>query len=185
LKEAGWHDNNMDHVLEREGRRFSFTLFVNGSDQTDIQAAMYIQQQLWDLGILADIKTFSTASMDFLFKGRYDAVFMVAVSHVYPDFNFYYWHSSQIGKGQNISRYRSSSADRLLEEGRLSVDMESARLLYNRFQEEMYNNPPGIFLYWPYLHMAVHKRFKGVKFVPGGVLSYVNEWYVPKGEQKH
>lgn len=185
LKEAGWHDANIDHVLEREGRRFSFTMFVSGSDQTDIQAAMYIQQQLWDLGILADIKTFSTSSMDFLFRGRYDAAFMVAVSHVYPDHNFYYWHSSQIDKGLNMSRYRSDFVDRFLEEGRLSVDMGSAQLLYNRFQEEMYNNPPGIFLYWPYQHMAVHKRFKGVKFVPGGILSYVNEWYVPKGEQKH
>ena len=185
LKEAGWHDNNMDHVLEREGRRFTFTLFVNGSDQTEIQAAMYIQQQLWDLGIMAEIETFSTSSMDFLFTGRYDAAFIDAFSHVYPDYNFYSWHSSQIGKGLNISRYRLDSVDRLLEEGRLSVDMGSARLLYNRFQEEMYSNPPGIFLYWPYQHMAVHKRFEGVKFIPGGLLSYINEWYVPKGEQKN
>lgn len=185
LKEAGWHNNDMDHVLEREGRRFTFPLFVNGSDQTETQVAMYIQQQLWDLGILADIKTFSTASMDFLFKGRYDAAFIDAVSHVYPDHNYYYWHSSQIGKGQNISRFRSDSVDRFLEEGRLSVDMGSARLLYNRFQEEMYSNPPGIFLYWSDQHIVVHKRFSGVKFAPVGILSYINEWYVPKGEQKN
>src|SRR3989304_7608404 len=103
---------------------------------------MYIQQQLWDLGILAEIKTFSTSSMDFLFTGRYDAAFSEAFSHVYPDYNFYSWHSSQIGKGLNVSRYRLDSVDRLLEEGRLSVDMERAGLLYNRFQEEIYSNPP-------------------------------------------
>lgn len=185
LREAGWRDRDGDHILDKDGRRFTFTIFINEGDKIKERAAMVIQQQLWELGILMDIRTFSTASMDFLFQGKYNAVYIDIYSHIYPDINYNAWHSSQIKGGVNMGRYRSAIVDELLEKGRLSKDIESARPLYYRFQQEIHDNPPGIFLYWADNLIGVHKRFRGVKFPPGKLLSYINEWYVPEGEQKY
>ncbi len=185
LKEAGWRDADGDHILEKDGRKFTFTLFINEGDETKGHAAMYLQQQLWELGILMDIKTFSTASMDFLFQGRFDAIFPEIDSHIYPDFSYNIWHSSQIGKGLNIGRYRSDIVDELLEKGRLSRDADSARPLYYRFQEEIHNDPPGIFLYWADTFMGVHRRFRGAKITPLSLMGFIHEWYVPEKEQKY
>ncbi len=185
LKEAGWRDTDGDHLLEKDGGKFTFTLFINEGDETKRHAAMYIQQQLWELGILMDIRTFSTESMEFLFQGRFDAIFLEIDSHIYPDFSYNIWHSSQIHKGLNVGRYRSDIIDELLEKGRLSGEADSARPIYFRFQEEIHDNPPGIFLYWADNFMGVHRRFRGLRIPPLTLMGFINEWYVPEEEQKY
>lgn len=184
LNKAGWQVNGSTHTLSKGGKRFSFDLYINEGDEIKKRVAMYIQQQLWELGILVNIRTFSPADMDFLFKGEYDAVFIDIFSHIYPDFNYNIWHSSKIDSGLNIGRYRSEVIDRLLEKTIDMKDPERERAVYYRFQEKLYNNPPGIFLYWADIIIAIHKRFQGVKIAPIGGLSFINEWYVPKNEQK-
>lgn len=185
LKDAGWIDRDRDHILDKDGKRFVFTLFTNEGDEIKERAAMHIQQQLWELGIRMEIKTFSTASMDFIFQGRFDALFIDIFSHFYPDFSYNIWHSSQMRGLGNICRYRSETVDKLLWEGRTSRDMDSAKEIYNQFQKEMHDNPPGIFLYWADTIIGIHKRFRGVRLPPGKLLTYINEWYVPEGEQKY
>lgn len=185
LKEAGWRDTDGDHILDKDGKRFSFTLAIIEGDETKKQTAMLLQQQLWEIGVLTDVKTFSTASMDFLFRGEFEAALMDISAYIYPDFSYNIWHSSQIGKGLNIGRYRSGIVDGLLENARRTEDREEARLIYNKFQEEIHDNPPGIFLYWADTLIGVHRRFRGVKFSPISPMAYVHEWYVPKGEQKY
>lgn len=185
LKEAGWKDTNGDHILDRDGKKFIFTLFINEGDEKKERVAMFIQQQMWELGVLMKIETFSITSLDFLFMGKFDAVFMDIFSHIYPDFNYNIWHSSQIGAGLNISRYRSEGVDRLLELGRAAKDRGIARQIYHEFQQEIHDNPPGVFLYWADYMFVLHRRFRGVKFAPVNMLSYINEWYVPEKEQKY
>lgn len=185
LKEAGWKDTDGDHILDKNGKRFIFTLLINEGDEIKKRVALYIQQRLWELGILMHIETVSPASTDFLLQGKFDAVFLDMFSPVYPNINYNIWHSSQIRRGFNISRYRSDIVDKLLEKGRLSRDIDDARPIYWRFQQEIYDNPPGIFLYWADTLVGVHIRFRGVRFLPGRLMAYINEWYVPKEEQKH
>src|SRR3990170_1289993 len=185
LKEAGWRDTDGDHILDKDGKRFSFTLAINEGDETKKRTAMYLQQQLWEIGVLMDVKTVSTASVDFLFQGEFDAVLLDISSYIYPDFSYNVWHSSQIGKGINIGHYQSGIVDELLENARRTEDREDARRIYYKFQEEIHDNPPGIFLYWADTLIGVHRRFRGVKFSPSSPLAYVHEWYVPKREQKY
>ncbi|OGW15317.1 MAG: hypothetical protein A2035_03805 [Nitrospirae bacterium GWA2_42_11] len=184
LKEAGWIDSDGDTILDNNGIKFSFTLLVNEGDEMNNRAAMYIQQQLWELGISVNTKTIPVTSIDKLIQGKFDAVLIDIFSHVFPDYNYNIWHSSQINKG-NICRYKSFIIDKLLEDGRASGDMNNAKQVYHRYQQEMYNDPPGIFLYWADHLLALHKRFRGVRFTSAGILTYVNEWYVPESEQKN
>ena len=185
LREAGWRDTDGDHILDKDGKRFSFTLAIIEGDETKRRTAMYLQQQLWEVGVLMDVKTFSTASMDFLFQGEFEAALMDISAYIYPDFSYNVWHSSQIGRGANIGHYRSGIVDELLENARRTEDREDARRIYYKFQEEIHDNPPGIFLYWADTLIGVHRRFRGVKFSPISPMAYVHEWYVPKQEQKY
>lgn len=84
-----------------------------------------------------------------------------------------------------MGRYKSSVIDNLLEMGRVSRDIGEAREIYNSFQEEIHHNPPGIFLYWADNFLGIHRRFRGVRFPHGRILTYINEWYVPEKEQKY
>ena len=185
LKEAGWRDTDGDHILDKEGKRFSFTLVINEGDETKRRIVMLLQQQLWEVGILMDVKTVSTTSIDFLFRGEFEAVLMDIFAYINPDFSYNVWHSSQIGRGANIGHYQSGIVDELLEDARRTQDREDARRIYYKFQEEIHDNPPGIFLYWADILIGVHRRFRGVKFSPTRTMAYIHEWYVPKQEQKY
>lgn len=57
------------------------------------------------------------------------------------------WHSSQ---GNNISRLKNLRIDKLLEDGRETVDPEARLKIYNDFQKYLLDEAPASFLYFPY-----------------------------------
>ncbi len=57
------------------------------------------------------------------------------------------WHSYQ---GNNISGYRSLRIDKLLEDGRKTLDMTERIKIYTDFQKYLQDDQPASFLYFPY-----------------------------------
>jgi peptide/nickel transport system substrate-binding protein len=185
LKDAGWEDHDGDDFLDKDGKRFEFTVHVNAGDDLKQKALVLIQQQLLDIGVGMQVSLFDADKADFLFKGGFQAHFPEIVARGDPDFSYKYWHSSQINGGFNVSSYRNAKVDRLLEEGRSEFDREKRKAVYFAFQEEIFKDPPGIFLFWTNYLAGVQKRFKGVKISPVGPFTNIQEWYVPKDEQRY
>jgi peptide/nickel transport system substrate-binding protein len=131
------------------------------------------------------VKLFDATDTDFLFKKKFDAHFPEVMARGDPDFSYKHWHSSQIEKGINVSSYRNPIVDRLLEDGRSEFDLERRKAIYYKYQKEMHDDPPGIFLFWTNYLVGVHERFKGVQISPVGPFENIREWYVPKGEQRY
>jgi peptide/nickel transport system substrate-binding protein len=71
----------------------------------------------------------------------------------------------------------------LLEEGRHTFDQTKRKAIYDAFQRELLNDPPGIFLFWTDYLVGVNERFKGVKISPAGPFANIREWYVDDGQQ--
>lgn len=71
-----------------------------------------------------------------------------------PD-QYVLWHSTQTGT--NISRYQNPRIDKLLEDGRLSVNIETRKSLYLDFQRFLLEDSPAIFLYHPKSYSVVRK----------------------------
>ncbi len=185
LKELGWEDHDGDHFLDKDGKPFEFTVHVNSGNDLKEKALLLIQQQLLDIGIKMHIIPFDITDIDFLFKGNFNAHFPEIMARGDPDFNYLYWHSSQIKGGFNVSSYYNSRVDQLLEEGRTELDQERRKAIYFNFQEELLKDPPGIFLFWTNYLVGVHQRFKGIRVSPVGPFANIREWYVPKGEQRY
>ena len=57
------------------------------------------------------------------------------------------WHSTQTST--NISRYKNPRIDKLLEDGRIALDMEERRKIYLDFQRFLLEDVPAAFLYYP------------------------------------
>lgn len=71
-----------------------------------------------------------------------------------PD-QYYFWHSTQsIG---NIGGYKNVKIDKLLEDGRNTLSLEDRKKIYFEFQRILYDDPPGIFLYYPYIYTVKRK----------------------------
>lgn len=57
------------------------------------------------------------------------------------------WHSTQIGT--NISRYQNPRIDKLLEDGRVELNVEERKKIYLDFQRFIVEDSPAAFLYHP------------------------------------
>jgi peptide/nickel transport system substrate-binding protein len=185
MKDAGWEDHDGDHFLDKDGKRFEFTVHVNTGDDLKQKALVLIQQELLDIGIGMKVSLFEADKADFLFKGGFQAHFPEIVARGDPDFSYKYWHSSQIKDGFNVSFYRNDKVDQLLDAGRAEFDQQRRKEIYFDFQEQFLKDPPGILLFWTNYLVGVQKRFKGVKISPVGPFTNIREWYVPKAEQRH
>jgi peptide/nickel transport system substrate-binding protein len=183
LKKAGWQDHDGDHFLDKNGRRFEFTVYANRGDDLKQQVLLLVQQQLLDLGIKMEVKLFDAADTDFLFQKQFDAHFPEIEAVGDPDLSYKYWHSSQIHGGFNVGSYRNTEVDRLIEEGRHTFDRPKRKAIYDKFQQALLDDPPGVFLFWTDYLVGVNERFKGVKISPVGPFANIREWYVDEGQQ--
>ncbi len=182
LNEAGWKDHDGDHLLDKEGKPFHFTIHINTGDELKKQTILLLQQQLLDIGIQLDAIFFDVADTSFIFKKQFQSFLVEMLAIPDPDMSYLFWHSSQTEGGFNVFSYQNPEVDKFLENGRAELDPSKRKTIYFDYQEEMHQDPPGTFLFWTQGLVGVHKRFKGVKL--GQILSFKNirEWYVPKNE---
>jgi peptide/nickel transport system substrate-binding protein len=178
LETAGWRRHGGDHFLTKDGHRFEFTVYSNAGDDLKKRVLLLVQQQFFDLGIQMNVALFDAAETGFLFQKRFEAHFPEIDAGRDPDINYKYWHSSQIQAGFNVGSYRNAEVDRLLEAGRYTFDQEERRAIYARFQRELHDDPPGIFLFWTDYLVGVNERFKGVRISPAGPFASILEWHV-------
>lgn len=70
-----------------------------------------------------------------------------------PD-QYMIWHS---GQENNITKYESKRIDKLLEDGRKTVSMESRKQIYADLQKYLLADSPAAFLYFPYDYTIIRK----------------------------
>lgn len=70
-----------------------------------------------------------------------------------PD-QYLLWHSNQ---RTNISSYDDKRIDKLLEDGRKTVDFETRKKIYSDFQKYLLDDSPASFLYFPYEYEITRK----------------------------
>lgn len=107
-------------------------------------------KSLWKKeGIDTDIKIVDSFPSDFqVFLGE----FSVAND---PD-QYTLWHSSQINQN-NITNYKNLRIDKLLEDGRQTVDISERKKIYADFQKYLLDDTPATFLYFPYEYDITRK----------------------------
>lgn len=76
----------------------------------------------------------------------YDAILTFAAIPHDPD-QYTFWHSTQIKT--NLTKLNNSRIDKLLEEGRQSIDSQERKQIYQDFQRYLLEESPAIFLSYP------------------------------------
>jgi len=187
LKGAGWQDTDRDGWLDREGKRFEFTIITNQGNEQRKAVAEIIQKRLADIGIKVKIKIIEWSAFisEFIDKRKFDAVLLGWSLSRDPD-NYDIWHSSKTREGEfNFISYNNKKVDDLLVKGRRTFNQAERARLYKEIHEIIYEDAPYIFLYVPDSLPIVHKRFKGIKPEPLGIGYNFIKWWVPDSEQKY
>lgn len=186
LAEVGWTDSDGDGLLDRDGRPFAFTILTNQGNSQRVKTATIIQQRLAEIGIQVEIRTVEWAAFlkEFVDKGRFDAVLLSWNILQDPDISGV-WHSSKaVPGGLNFIYYKNQELDRLLEEGKTTLDQSERKVIYDRVQEILHEDQPYLFLYVPYSLPVAAARIRGIEPAPAGIGHNTDWWWIPANLQQ-
>lgn len=108
----------------------------------------HLIKKAWDsIGIKSNIETVSAFPSNFqVYLGEYNVP-------KDPD-QYTLWHSSQMN---NITNYKNLRIDKLLEDGRQTLNINKRGQIYSDFQKYLLDDPPATFLYFPYVYDITRK----------------------------
>ncbi|MFQ5914586.1 MAG: ABC transporter substrate-binding protein [Nitrospinota bacterium] len=163
LDEAGYPDPDGDG--EEPRLRLSFKTSQN---ETRIEIAEVIQEQLRRVGIALAIRSFEWGTFfSDIRKGNFQLYTLTWVGTLDPDIYYYIFHSSNVPpRGANRGRYRNARLDRWLEAGRRLSGVSARRQMYGRAQEILARELPYVNL-WHATNVAVlNRRVRGFLLYP-------------------
>lgn len=168
LASAGWRDTDHDGVLDREGKRFAFTILIPTGNNTSVEQSQILQDALRKLGVEMSITTLdSSAFFDRVLQGNYQAALVSWFADPDPD-PYSLFHSSQVApNGYNVVHYVNAEADQLMERGRASFDRAERTEIYHQLHELLATDQPYLWLVQTDEQFAVSRRIHNVHSAKG------------------
>lgn len=166
------------------------TIDITTVDNEDNYNVVERIKNSWEeLGVKTNINLASPNEIQFnIIKPRnFEALFYGQIIGNDPDV-YVFWHSSQIGEsGLNIANYSNLEVDKLLEEARLSTNLEERIEKYHKFQEIIANDLPAIFMYSPVYIYVQSKKINSFNIrnilKPSDRFNNISEWYIKTGKK--
>jgi len=184
LADAGWKDTDGDGIVDKDGKKFSFTLTTNSGNARRNKASIIVQAQLKQIGVEAKLEQIEGNTFyDRLRKKDFEASLAgwSAALQVDPTD---LWHSGSQYQFNSTS-YSNPEVDKLIDQGMSEPDTAKSNAIWRELQAKIYDDQPYLFMYWWDDTVAIHKRFHDA--TPNILTEVANywEWWVPADEVKY
>jgi peptide/nickel transport system substrate-binding protein len=187
--EAGWRRPSPTGLREKDGVRFEFTLtFPAGSQELADRISAWMQQSLAEVGIGMKIEKLAGEAFR---QRRKTHAFQAAIGTIAFDMTpdrFDLYHSTAREGGFNYGGFSDPEVDRLLEQGRATIDPAARREIYYTLQRRLDDLQPVGFLFQfaqPNLHDA---QLEGIVPSPVGLFSFApgpRAWHWSSARVRH
>lgn len=139
-----------------------FTLTTGDSPEFRKIAGL-LQGQWQKGGIKANLNFLNPAEIQSSIKERdYEALLFGEIINLNPD-PYIFWHSSNVkDPGLNLAVYSNKNVDKELEDLRQAFDQGKKTALLAKFQTDVVDDAPAVFLFSPYLNYLAADDLKGV-----------------------
>lgn len=155
---------------EKDGVRFHITMKTSTDENTRLMVAV-MQQQLRDVGIALDIRSFEFATFfSDVVRGAFDLYGLRWIGgNEDPDIFEYAFHSARFPpNGANRSYYSNPRVDELIDRARREVDPAVRKPLYAEVQRILAEQEPYINLWYLDNVMVHNKRVSNLKMNSAG-----------------
>jgi peptide/nickel transport system substrate-binding protein len=171
LDEAGYHAGS-------DGVRFHLVMKTSTDETTRLFCAV-LQQQLREVGIALDIRSyeFATFYADVV-KGAFQLYSLrwVGGSNQDPDvFENVFDTASFAPKRANRGYYSNPEVDRLIAKGRHSVNQEERASAYREIQQILNRDLPYVNLWWADNVLVHTRRLENVQLTPAGNYDFLRD----------
>jgi peptide/nickel transport system substrate-binding protein len=179
LTQLGWHDSDGDGVLDRNGRRLSFSIIVPETSAQRRRFAQIIQEQLKSLGVEMritelDFNTFLQRAE----AGRFDVFYGSYGGDPSPASISEVWTRDALG-GFNFGSYVNPDVDRAVRAALDARDIETARRRWTDAVSLINADAPAIWISCTVPKAGVHRRFENVSIRGDNLTATLSLWRVP------
>ncbi len=170
LAEAGWRDIDNDGILEKDGRKFVFTILQVSSHSIQERMMPIIKENLATAGIDMKIQIVEwSVYIERLRELNFEVCCLGWTSPFDPD-PYQVWHSSQTEKGgSNHVGFINKEADDIIIELRKTFDPAKRIELTHKFGRILHEEQPYTFLVARHALVAQSSRYKNVRVFPAGL----------------
>lgn len=196
LKNAGFEYKH-DRLYDKNGNMVEFDLYTNAGNLEREAIGVMIKQDLEELGMKVNFKPIEFNSLVNKLTKTYDwdmAIMGLTGSPLEPHDGINVWMSYGPLHMFNMRTQSDKIDDRLpwekeldtiFEEGASKLAFDDRKLLYDRYQEIIYNENPIIYLYSPTRIIAIRKKFKNIFPTSlSGIIYNLDEIYIDKCSNK-
>ena len=182
LAKAGWSFSK-DGWRYKDRKRFEFTCLVNQGNKEREKAAIILQQQVKKVGVKMNIRVMEWAALLKILNSpsspkKFDAIIMGWSLGLDPD-SYSIWHSSMYPQGFNFIKYNNPEVDKLLEQGRTTINKLDRKKIYTKSYKIISADQPYIFLWYPHSIIGVSDRVGGLsKPGPAGLFLNIEKVFV-------
>ena len=171
MKEAGWTDSDNDGILDKDGKKFEFTMLQVASSETQKKMLPLIKEDMEKAGIIMKIQAIEWSVLTAKLENKnFEACTLGWTAGLIPD-EYQLWHSSQAGlkASSNHIGFKSAKADELIEKMRVAFDMKERVRLAHEFHNLLHELQPYTFLFTPDELVGMSSRYKNVRVFPLGI----------------
>ena len=165
LNEAGWKDTDGDGVLDKDGRKFEFTVLTISNSEAQEKMFPIIKEDMKRAGIKMNInKVEWSVYVQRLEKKDFEVVSLGWALTFDPD-PTQIWHSSMadvMGSSNHIG-FKNNKADELIEKIRVCFDFKERVKLCHEFHRLIHEEQPYTFLFSRDALVAINKKYRNVR----------------------
>ncbi len=191
LKKSGFYTDNQGILHDKDGNIVEFDLYTNAGQTEREACGVMIKEDLSELGIKVNFKPieFNSLVSKMMSTSDWDMVLMGLTGNpLEPHSGKNVWYSKGHLHLFNM-RFPNDKEDKLLdwekqiddiiEQGALELDYNKRKVIYDKYQQIIYDEKPFIYLYSPLTITAVRNKIKNLYPTPlGGTLHNLYELYI-------
>ncbi len=164
LDEAGWKDTNGNGIRDKDGVELDLQ-WLTYTDSKFVDSLIPIVQQSWKeigVNVTPELMEFGTM-IDKVDKREYDITNLAWGLSIDPDPSGIFAISQDVPGGFNNVGWRNEEADKLLKEGKTTLDQEKRKKIYQEWQLKFSEDLPYIILGNAQEMFASNSKVKGYK----------------------
>ncbi|MDD3118732.1 MAG: peptide-binding protein [Victivallales bacterium] len=168
LAALGWKDSDGDGILDKDGKKFSFTMLQVTSSTLQQKMLAIIKEDFAGAGIEMNLQSVEwSVYVQRLEQKSFDAcTLMWALSFESDPYQL--WHSSQADESgsSNHIGFKNREADKLIEEIRTTFELSRRIELCHRFHRLLHEEQPYTFLFSGDALVAMDRKFQNKRLFP-------------------
>lgn len=168
ISEAGWSDTDGDGIVDKviQGKKIPLTISLKFATANNSGESIgnILKTNAIKAGVQIELVPTESGQLMEQANARDFEIILLAFNSE-PDYDPYQiWHTNSAEPGgSNRFNFGNAESDALIEKLRSTLDEKERTVLYQRFQEMVYDEQPCIFLYLNKVTMAIQKNFTNAR----------------------